>query len=72
VTALTDEHLASADKALDTGELVNFLSGGRLLIAVPDVVMLEGLANGQAADGATLTIRRSADNRTVYIFEMPS
>lgn len=41
------------------------------LMAVPDTLMVEGMANGHDVDNATLTMLRNVDGRTVSIFRMP-
>ena len=42
------------------------------LIAAPDVIVLEGLANGREVDGSTTTRINRCDGRSAWIFTMPN
>ncbi len=58
---------AAADMALATGLPVAVPALGVML--VPDVVMLEGIANGHEV---TPTARMRKDGRTVHVYQLPA
>ena len=58
------------DLVLDDNVVACMASIG--LMAVPDTLMIEGMANGHDVDNATLAMVRATDGRTVSIFHMPS
>jgi hypothetical protein len=60
---------ALADEALSTDRIAVGWAGGQYIMAVPDVVLAEGLANGKPTP-ESLTVER-ADGRTVTFYRMP-
>lgn len=57
----------AADVAIDTGQMVPIY--GLALLVVPDVILLQGLANGMTVP-PTMTLRR-ADRRTASVYRLP-
>lgn len=69
VTQLTDDHVAElATMALASG-LAEWCPHCRIA-AVPDVVMIQGLANGEAPPDTWSLVRD--DGRAVYVFSVPA
>ena len=66
---VTAEHAILADEALGSGKSAAGLVGGVAMVAVPDVVIAQGAANGLAAPD-TLMLERE-DGRMVYFFLDP-
>lgn len=61
---------AMADVALGTGRLVGGTVRGVMIVAVPDTVKVEAVANGYELPDAH-TLRRS-DGRSVSFFRLPA
>lgn len=62
-----DQVECAADIALRTNCVTLMVPLG--LVVVPDVVILEGIANGR--DAGQPTVLQSADGRRVYVYAMP-